>query len=199
MKPIFFYLALASAILTALSLFLPDPGGQVLGGLAIAAGAALIVLLAQAPKTVEPKAVEASKPVVVEAKGSAEAEVIAFLGKLQEKGRLIDFLMDDIASYEDAQVGAAARVVYQGCRAVLDEHLKVEPLQTAAEGSRVTVPAGFSAAEYQLSGQLSGNAPFQGTLVHKGWKVASIKLPKVIAPSGDGVLPPLAPAQVEVR
>ncbi|MEM1293948.1 MAG: DUF2760 domain-containing protein, partial [Verrucomicrobiota bacterium] len=51
---------------------------------------------------------------------------------------------------------------------------------------------------YRLSGNLSGSAPFEGTLVHKGWKVGSINLPKVIE-SESGELPPLAPAQVEVK
>jgi hypothetical protein len=40
----------------------------------------------------------------------AEAEVVAFVGLLQDKGRFVDFLMDDVALYNDAQVGAAARV-----------------------------------------------------------------------------------------
>ena len=32
----------------------------------------------------------------------ADAEVVNFLALLQEKGRLVDFLMDDIAGYSDA-------------------------------------------------------------------------------------------------
>src|SRR5206468_89714 len=46
----------------------------------------------------------------------AEAEVVALFALLQEKGRFVDFLMDDVTAYDDAQVGAAARVVHQGCR-----------------------------------------------------------------------------------
>jgi hypothetical protein len=41
----------------------------------------------------------------------AEAQVLHFLGRLQEKGRLVDFVMDDIAPYSNEQVGAAARIV----------------------------------------------------------------------------------------
>ena len=52
----------------------------------------------------------------------AEAEIVSFLATLQEQGRLIDFLMDDITTYDDGQVGAAARVVHQGCKAALQEH-----------------------------------------------------------------------------
>ena len=72
--------------------------------------------------------------------GSADAEVIAFLGMMQEKGRLVDFLMDDIKGYADEEVGQAARVVYDGCRAVLLEHLTIAPLHDGEEGAKVTVP-----------------------------------------------------------
>src|SRR6516225_1466269 len=55
----------------------------------------------------------------------SNAEVVNFLAILQEKGRLVDFLMDDIKSYSDAQVGAAARVLHEGCKAVLLEHFEI--------------------------------------------------------------------------
>ncbi len=131
-----------------------------------------------------------------EAAGNAEAEVIHFLAMLQDKGRLVDFLMDDIAGYADEEVGQAARVVYDGCRAVLLEHMTVEPLHAGEEGAQVTVPEGYRSADFQLSGKLSGSAPFQGTLLHRGWKVSRAKLPKVVANADH--LPNLAPAQVEV-
>ncbi len=128
--------------------------------------------------------------------GSADAEVIAFLGMMQEKGRLVDFLMDDIKGYADEEVGQAARVVYDGCRAVLLEHLTIAPLHDGEEGAKVTVPEGYRTTDFQLSGKLSGPAPFEGTLLHRGWKVSKAKLPKVVV--GKGELPNLAPAQVEV-
>lgn len=140
---------------------------------------------------------EPSKPTMAdETKGSAEAEVIAFLGQLQEKGRLIDFLMDDITQHDDAAVGAVARVVYQGCKDALKDQMKISPVETTDEGSKVTVPEGDASSNYRVTGNLSGEPPFSGTLVHKGWKVDSIKLPKVVT-TGDA-LPPIAPAQVEV-
>ena len=66
-----------------------------------------------------------------------------FFGLLQEKGRFVDFLMEDVAPYDDTQVGAAARVVHQGCREVLHEHFKVTPISQAEEGSRITMPGGI--------------------------------------------------------
>lgn len=128
---------------------------------------------------------------------SADAEMVSFLGLLQEKGRLVDFLQDDISAYEDAQIGAAARVVHQGCRAVLKEHFAISPVSEAAEGTTVTVPTGPESSSYRLVGRISGEAPFSGTLVHKGWKTTSVKLPRLITPSAG--LPVIAPAEVELR
>ncbi len=127
----------------------------------------------------------------------ADAEVITFLALLQEKGRLIDFLMDDVTSFTDAQVGAAARVVHQGCQAALREHLRVEPIASEAEGASISLPQGYHAENYRLLGHVKGEPPYQGTLIHKGWKVADLKLPKTLRPD-DESLPHLAAAQVEL-
>ena len=131
------------------------------------------------------------------AENQAEAEVVAFFALLQEKGRFVDFLMDDVTAYDDAQVGAAARVVHQGCREVLREHFRITPVSDAAEGSRVTVPAGYAPDEYRLLGKISGEPPFSGTLVHKGWKTESVRLPRII--KGGTRLPGIAPAEVELK
>jgi hypothetical protein len=117
---------------------------------------------------------------------------------LQEKGRLVDFLMDDINSYNDAQVGAAARVVHAGCASVLQEHFRINPVCTEEEGSTVQVPAGYSADEYRLVGKIAGPAPFSGVLVHRGWKTDMVKLPQLLRSVADQ-LPAIAPAEVEVK
>ena len=105
---------------------------------------------------------------------------MAFFALLQEKGRLVDFLMEDITSYGDTEVGAAARVIHQGCRQVLQEHFKISPISEAEEGTQVTVPVGYSKEQYRLVGKLSGEPPFTGTLVHKGWKTEFVKLPRIV-------------------
>lgn len=128
----------------------------------------------------------------------AEAQVVGFLAMLQEKGRLIDFLMDDINAYDDAQVGAAARVVHAGCKTVLQEQLQIVPVRQESEGSAIQVPRGYQADEYRLVGKIAGEAPFSGVLVHRGWKTLSVKLPRILRESGGGI-PTLAPAEVELR
>jgi hypothetical protein len=128
----------------------------------------------------------------------ADAEIISFLAMLQEKGRLVDFLMDNINPYNDAQVGTAARIVHAGCKSVLQEHFSIHPLRTEDEGSTVQVPAGYAADEYRLVGKIAGPAPFSGVLVHRGWKTDMVKLPQLLA-SAPGQLPAIAPAEVELK
>jgi Domain of unknown function (DUF2760) len=125
----------------------------------------------------------------------AEGEIAAFLALLQEKGRLVDFLMEDLTTYDDAQVGAAARVIHQGCKEVLREHFRITPVSVAQEGSQVTVPAGYAADEYRLIGKISGDPPFSGKLIHKGWRTDYVKLPRIAKSTG---IPAIAPAEVEL-
>jgi len=199
-------LALLLAVLTGLALV---PALQPYATFLVGGAAALALILfvlslisgkgdAQQSAT-PPASAEPAKPAPLPPAPRAEAEVVSLLAAFQEKGRLVDFLMDDITAFEDAQVGAAARVVHQGCRTVMDEHFEVQPLQENAEGSSVTIPKDHAADEYRLTGNLSGEAPFSGTLVHKGWKTCSVKLPRLIEVTDEERLPAIAPAEVDIK
>jgi hypothetical protein len=119
---------------------------------------------------------------------------LRLLALLQQEGRLIDFLEEDITPYGDAQVGAAVRAIHTGCRAALHQRMQIERIYTQEDGAAVEVAAGFDAAEVRLTGNVHGAPPFKGVLQHGGWKVSSVMLPK-----GTGVDPAvLAPAEVEV-
>jgi hypothetical protein len=106
--------------------------------------------------------------------------------------------MDDINTYDDAQVGAAARVVHAGCKAALLEHFRISPVRAESEGSTVQVAAGYLPDEYRLVGKIRGPAPFSGVLVHHGWKTDAVSLPRVLRRSTDR-LPAIAPAEVELK
>ena len=165
------------------------------------AAALLVAILSDRGKTADAPAVkaEAAKPVPISvATNQADAEVVSFLATLQHKGRLVDFLMDDVTAYSDAQVGAAARVVHAGCKAVLQEHFAIRRVRDEPEGASVDVPKGYAADEYRLVGKISGEPPFSGRLVHAGWKTDSVKLPRVLK-SADDRLPTIAPAEVELK
>ena len=158
----------------------------------------LLLSARQKPPPSKPQAEPARAAPPAPAAARADAEIVSFLAMLQEKGRLVDFLMDNINPYNDAQVGAAARVVHAGCKRVLQEHFSIHPLRTEDEGSTVQVPAGYAADEYRLVGKIAGQAPFSGVLVHRGWKTDMVKLPQLL-PSAPGQLPAIAPAEVELK
>jgi hypothetical protein len=116
------------------------------------------------------------------------------LAILQRDGRLVDFLMEDLAAYSNEQVGAAVRDVHRGCRQALDKYASLTPVLEAAEGQTVTVDAGSDAARIKVVGNVAGSPPFRGVLRHRGWEAARLELPPLPA-SGRSVI---APAEVEV-
>jgi hypothetical protein len=130
-----------------------------------------------------------------------ENEVLGFLGLMQQKGRLLDFLMDDVSKYPDAQVGAAARVVHQGCSAVLRDYFEIKPVAQNAEGSSLTLNKDYDAHSYRLLGRVIGEPPFTGRLLHRGWLTTSVKLPEQRTPASAVSGAPervIAPAEVEL-
>jgi hypothetical protein len=156
---------------------------RVLGDASLAAK--VVVLEAPAPveKLAEPP------PEKIHASG------LAVLGLLQREGRLIDFLQEDVASFSDADIGAAARVVHAGSRKIIDQYLTLEPVLKDAEGATVTIPAGFDAERIRLTGNVAGQPPFRGSLKHHGWIATSVRLPQV-SPALDPRV--IAPAEVEL-
>jgi hypothetical protein len=104
---------------------------------------------------------------------------LQLLGLLQKEARFLDFIQENVGVYSDTDIGAAARVVHEGCVKVLKQHFELEPVRTETEGSRVTLPKGFDASAVRLTGNIVGEAPFTGTLVHRGWRVKTVKLPKI--------------------
>jgi hypothetical protein len=120
---------------------------------------------------------------------------LVLLGLLQKEGRFVDFLQEPITSYSDQEIGAAARVVHEGCLRVLKDYLSIAPVRTEAEGSRVTLERGFDAASVRPIGNVIGEPPFTGSLVHRGWRAVDVRLPKV-ASSRDVRI--LAAAEVEL-
>lgn len=127
--------------------------------------------------------------------GSSEPAV-QLLGLLQKEGRLVDFLMEDVSSYADAEVGAAVRDIHRGCRAVLTQKMTLRRVMPEAEGSMVTVNAGFDPSQVSLEGNLTSPPPYTGTLLHGGWYVEEMRLPTVPSGADPKVA---APAQVEVK
>jgi hypothetical protein len=123
------------------------------------------------------------------------AAALQLLSLLQREGRLVDFLQQDIASFPDAEVGVAARVVHEGCRRALREHASIEPVRAETEGARVKLDAGFDADAVKLVGDVRGEPPWSGTLRHRGWRATRLELPRLVGEHDAHVL---APAEVEL-
>lgn len=122
------------------------------------------------------------------------AGALRLLALLQQEGRLIDFLEEDIAAYSDAQVGAAVRDIHARCRAALRERMTIERIYAEEDGATVEVPSGFDPALVRLTGNVHGVPPFRGTLQHAGWRVTGVRLS--VADALDPSI--LAPAEVEI-
>ena len=117
------------------------------------------------------------------------------LGLMQREARFVDFVQEDVASYSDAEIGAATRVVHEGCRKVLREHFTLQPVRAEAEGSRITLQPGFDASATRVTGNVVGEPPFAGTLTHRGWRASDARLPQLSDPATAQVI---AQAEVEL-
>jgi hypothetical protein len=141
---------------------------------------------------------EAAHPLEEEqesARPDPETVVVQVLGLLQRKGRLLDFLQEDIEPYEDAQIGAAVREVHRGCRTALHEALGLAPVLPGEEGAEVEIEEDFDSRRIKLVGNVRGKPPFKGVLRHSGWRYTAVHLPQWTGPDNTDVL---APAEVEI-
>ena len=141
------------------------------------------------------KLVHAPAPEPVILKESTPDAALQLLGLLQKEARFIDFIKEDITSYSDADIGVAARVVHEGCNKALNEHFTLAPVRSEQEGGKITLPQGFDASSVRLTGNIVGSAPFTGILIHKGWQVTNIRLPKLTQGHNANIL---AAAEVEL-
>lgn len=150
----------------------------------------------RAPEPEKPKApVEPPRKETVVVRQATPDAALQLLGLLQKEARFLDFVGENIGPYTDAEIGSAARVVHDGCRKVINEHFVLEPIRSEAENSRLTLPKGYDAASVRISGNIVGEAPFTGTLIHRGWKAVDIKLPKIAEGHDVGII---AQAEVEL-
>jgi Domain of unknown function (DUF2760) len=124
-----------------------------------------------------------------------ETPALQLLALFQREGRLVDFLEQEVASFSDADIGAVARIVHEGCRRALHDHAKLVPVRDEDEGASVTLAAGFDPAEIKLSGNVQGAAPYKGVLRHRGWRATGMKMPVPVEGHDPTVI---APAEVEL-
>lgn len=127
---------------------------------------------------------------------STDHSHLRLLSILQHSGRLIDFLKEDLSSFNDAQVGAAVRKIHEECGKSLEELVTIRPVLEDNEGATIKVSAGYDPTAIKIVGKIKGEPPFTGILVHKGWKAHKRSLPKKIGEQASEVI---CPAEIEVR
>jgi len=129
------------------------------------------------------------------ARDDAGDRAVQLLALLQRDGRLVDFVMEDLSPYSDAQIGAGVRDVQAGCRRVLDRYVTLEPVLNNREGDPIALGQDLDTAAIRLVGNVTGAPPFSGRLLHRGWRISHVQLP----PLGDPTTRPIvAQAEVEV-
>ncbi|MBI3784096.1 MAG: DUF2760 domain-containing protein [Deltaproteobacteria bacterium] len=135
-------------------------------------------------------------PTAEERPGATDpAPALQLLALLQQEGRFVDFLQEEIEPYSDAQVGAAVRAIHSGCRKALRDRIELQRVLEGDDGSPVTVAAGFDPAAIRLTGNVSGEPPFRGTLQHGGWRASKVALPQSTGVHDATII---AAAEVEV-
>lgn len=194
-------IGLGMALMLMLGLMIARAGswGGAMWGLTAAAKAnqdpALKAKLDAVLGTSAPAPTGPSASAVPTAPPKPSGEPLRLLAILQTEARLVDFLMEDLAGASDAQIGAGVREVQKKAAVALKKYVTFEPVMGGTEGDRVTVAKGFDPSAVVLTGNVTGEAPFSGELLHAGWRVKSYTLPAV-ADGRDAMV--VQPAEVQV-
>jgi hypothetical protein len=120
---------------------------------------------------------------------------LRMLAVLQREARLLDFLMEDIGGYSDAQVGAGVRELHRLCQTAIKKTLDLEPILVENQDDPVEVKAGYDPWAIRLVGNVTGEPPFKGVVKHQGWRVKSMRVAEPPAGADEFVV---MPAEVEM-
>ena len=127
----------------------------------------------------------------------ARSDALSLIAALQREARLLDIVTESLDGYSDAQIGAAAKEVLRDTGSVIERMFGLKPLTDAADGTELETPAKFDAAEYRLTGSVSGEAPFRGTVAHHGWKATKCEIPKWSGEKSSAMT--IAPIELEIK
>jgi hypothetical protein len=120
---------------------------------------------------------------------------LQMLAILQRDSRLVDFLMEDITSYADEQIGAAVRELHDQCRDSMARYVTLQPVIDGVEGTFAKAPSA-DANVVKFVGNVPAKPPTGGTLRHKGWRAVKIDLPALGAKQDAAII---APAEIEIE
>ena len=120
---------------------------------------------------------------------------LQILGILQRDSRLLDFLMEDLTSYPDDQIGAAVRELHDQCRDSVARYVTLQPVIDGVEGTFAQAPT-KDPNVVKFVGNVPATPPSGGMLRHKGWRATKVDLPSLTAGQDAAIL---APAEIEIE
>ncbi len=150
-----------------------------------------VTAASEAASTSGPRKLEPATP-----KRAARNDAITLLATLQREARFVDIVMEPLADYTDAQVGAATRDVLRDCGQTLQRLFEIGPVLNAEEGAAHETPEDVDAARYRLTGNVTGQPPYRGHLVHLGWQATRCELPKWSGSDDAAMI--IAPVELEL-
>lgn len=146
------------------------------------------------PSTEQPGA---TRPAPQPAKpATRRSEALDLLAAMQREARFVDFIKESLGEYDDAQIGAAVRDIHRDCARLLDRVFALAPVTADQEGAPIELPAGYEAARYRLTGNVTGQPPLRGRLVHGGWQAQRCEIPAWTG--NEAAARVIAPAEVEI-
>ena len=143
-----------------------------------------------------PSATPKAAPARAKPKPPARNDALTLLAALQREARFVDIVMEPLDDYTDAQVGAATRDVLRDCGQTLKRLFAIVPVVDANEGDSHETPAEVDAARYRLTGNVTGQPPHRGQLVHHGWQATQCELPKWSGSEGSAMI--VAPVELSM-
>lgn len=148
--------------------------------------------------TLQPKIapVESKKPEPVAPPKPTRSDAISLLAALQREARLLDIVNESLDEYSDEQIGAAARDVLRDSGKVIKRMFDLQPLTDNADGAAMETPASFDPAAFRLTGNVSGDGPFRGTVAHHGWKATRCEVPQWSGQDSSAMI--VAPVELEI-
>ena len=129
-----------------------------------------------------------------------DEDILQLLSILQSQGRFLDFVMGDVSQVPDERMGAAARIVHQGCSKAIKEYFDIKPVVSDNEGAEIEINESESQQKFRIVGSGQDEFPLRGRLLHRGWRTQKVDLPKRLGGVRDteqdsGII---TPAEVEV-
>ena len=125
------------------------------------------------------------------------SEALTLLATLQREARFVDFIMEPLDQYTDAQIGVAVRDIHRDCAKVIHRIFGLRPIVTESEGTSVELKAGFDANRFRVLGETRSGELLRARVIHRGWEATRCDLPTWTGTSAAALV--IAPAELQLE